>query len=485
MISFNLIPLNLRTPGQYLEFDNSQASRGLPIVQHKMLIIGMRLAVGVVAANVPTPILSTAAAEEAFGRGSQAAAMVAAVKAVNRRLDLTVIALDDLEAGVAATGTITVANAPTASGVLALYVAGTRIQVGVAAGATTASIATAIGAAINAVTQLPVTAAVVGSAVTLTARHKGVIGNSIDVRHSYNVGESLPTGLGLTIAAMGGGAGNPDITAAIAAMADEQYHTIALGFTDATNLAAMEAELARRWGPMAQKEGHAFVGATGTHAALVTLGDSRNSPHLTIMGAGKSPSPPWLWAATTAAVDATETDPARPRQTLALPGLLPAAIADRFDEAERNLLLFDGISTHTLDAGGMVRVERLITTYQEDATGNPDESYLNIETVRTLAYIRLAIRTRIAQRFPRHKLANDGTAFAPGQAVATPSLIRGELIHLFRELEAEGLVENFDQFKADLVVERNAADRDRVDALIPPDLVNQLRTFAGLIQFIK
>ena len=92
-------------------------------------------------------------------------------------------------------------------------------------------------------------------------------------------------------------------------------------------------------------------------------------------------------AAVTAALDAAEPDPARPRQTLALPGVLPPAPAERFTREERNLLLFDGISTLYADAGDVVRIERLITSYQESPTGEADISYLDIETVRTLAYL--------------------------------------------------------------------------------------------------
>lgn len=485
MISFNAIPLTLRTPGQYIEFDNSQALRGLPALAHKVLVIGMRLAAGTVAANVPTRVLSASQAEQAFGRGSQLANMLTAFKFANRTLDVTAIAVDELAGGTAATGTITVTAGPSTAGVFALYIGGVRLQVGVAAGATATAVATAIVAAVNAATQLPVTAANAAGVVTLTARHKGVEGNSIDVRLNYYAGETLPAGLAMNIVAMVGGAGNPDIASAIAAMTDVQYSTLAVGFTDATTLSAISTELAERWGPLQQNEGHAFVAASGSHASLITLGDAQNSPHLTILGAGRSPTAPWIWAAVAAAVDASEVDPARPRQTLLLPGVQPPADADRFTREERNLLLYDGISTTVVDSADLVRVERLITTYQEDTTGNPDESYLNIETVRTLAYIRYAVRTRIAARFPRHKLADDGTAYGPGQAVATPSAIRMELLHLFRELEEAGLVENFDQFKADLLVERNASDRDRVDALIPPDLINQLRVFAGLVQFIK
>lgn len=62
-------------------------------------------------------------------------------------------------------------------------------------------------------------------------------------------------------------------------------------------------------------------------------------------------------------------------------------------------------------------------------------------------------------------------------------MIRAELIALFLDLEQAGLVENFAQFKQDLIVERDATDRSRVNALIPPDIVNQFRVLGAQVQF--
>jgi phage tail sheath gpL-like len=81
-------------------------------------------------------------------------------------------------------------------------------------------------------------------------------------------------------------------------------------------------------------------------------------------------------------------------------------------------------------------------------------------------------------------LADDGTNFSPGQAVAMPSTIRTEIYALFAQWENEGLVEGWEQFKKDLLVERNANDVNRVDVLLSPDLMNQFRVFAGQIQFL-
>jgi phage tail sheath gpL-like len=231
------------------------------------------------------------------------------------------------------------------------------------------------------------------------------------------------------------------------------------------------------------KEGHAFTAASGTHAQLSALGDSRNSPHLTIMAAGRSPTPPYVWAAVAAAVDAYEPDPARPRQTLPLPGVLPPAIVDRYTQAERNLHLFDGISTTVADSDGLVRIERLITTYKTSALGVQDISYLDVETMRTIAYLRASVRARIALKFPRHKLANDGTRFGPGQAIVTPNTIRAELVALHAQWEEAGLAEDIETFKRELRVERSSTDPNRVDAIIPPNVINQLRVFAAVVQF--
>jgi phage tail sheath gpL-like len=123
-ISFNSIPISIRTPGQYIEFDNSRALQGLPVVRHKILVIGQRLTTGAVAAGVPTRILSAAQAEAAFGRGAMLTATLAALKAANSYTECWAVALDDNGAGAAATGTVTLSGSPTEAGTLNVYIGG-------------------------------------------------------------------------------------------------------------------------------------------------------------------------------------------------------------------------------------------------------------------------------------------------------------------------------------------------------------------------
>ncbi|SDH88648.1 phage tail sheath subtilisin-like domain-containing protein [Roseospirillum parvum] len=487
-ISFNTIPVDLRVPGAYVEIDNSRALRGLVGMPRKVLLIGPRLDSGTVPAGTPVQVLTERAAQGYFGRGSILHLMFRAFKAGNDYTEVWGIGLDDDDAAQAASGSIAVSGPATAGGTIALMIDGARVRVGVAAGDAPAAIATAIAAAINAQTDLPLSAAVNGvddAQVDLTARNAGETGNHIDVRHSYHTGEALPAGVGLAVTALSGGTANPDVADAVAAMGDEWWTDVVIPWTDAANLAALEAEAARRFEGMDMRDMFIWAGASGTHADLTTLGNSRNSPHLSILGAGASPSGPWAWAAALAAVASyhLQIDPARPLQTLVLDGLLPPAVEERFDLTERNLLLHDGVATHKVDAGGRVLVERAVTTYEVDAGGIEDASYLDVTTLATVAYLRYSLRARITQKFPRHKLASNGTAYGAGQAIVTPDVIRAELVALFKDWEDAGLVEGFDQFKRDLIVERNANDPNRVDAVIPPDVVNQLRIFAGKIEF--
>lgn len=484
-ISFNTIPIDIRVPGQYIEFDNSRAQQGLPAMPHKILVIGQRLAAGTVAAGIPTRVLSAAQAESNFGRGSMLHAMLRALRAANSYTECWAVALDDNVAGVQAAGSIKATATATASGTLNFYIGGQRVQVAITSTQTLAQIATAIAAAVNAQTDLPVSAVVDGvdtTKVNLTCRWKGVTGNDIDLRLNYYQGEALPAGLALTLVAMAGGTANPDVSGAITAIGPEQYNTIIMPYTDTANLTALETELSNRWGPLVMKEGQAFAAAAGSFSAIDTLGSGQNSQFVSIMGAQGSPTPTWVIAAVTGAVDAYEPDPARPRQTLALTGVLAPATQDRYTQDERNIHLHDGISTFVV-VGGTCLIERLITTYQTNAGGVDDTSYLDIETMRTLAYLRYSVRSRIALKFPRHKLADDGTRFGAGQAIVTPKIIRAELVALFELWMDAGLAEDIDQFKRDLLVQRDTTDPNRVDAVIPPNVINQFRVFAAQVQF--
>jgi phage tail sheath gpL-like len=487
-ISFNQIPVNLLTPGQYVEFDNSRAIGGLVNMPQRVMLIAPMLASGGATPDVPFQVSREADGIAALGRGSIGAAMVSAVFRVTDTLETWVLPIAD-GAGAAASGLIALQGQAEEAGVLSVYIAGQPVQVAVPVMAQAAAIAEALAESINADINLPVTAVIeLDTGVRITCRHAASLGNEIDIRlNYYRLSEKTPKGLAVTITPMGSGAGAPNLAAALANIGSGQYNTIICAFNDPANLALLEAELDTRWGPLYQNDGHCHVGLRGSIGSINAVLAARNNPHITVWSTEPNgePNPFWEKAALAGATAAyyLAIDPARPLQTLPLPGLLPAPEDKRFTRAERNNLLSYGAATTIVDAGGRVLIERAVTSYTVNSAGIVDPSYRDIETMYTLSYLRYSVRARISQKFPRFKLAGDEYTVLPGQAIVTPKTIRAEMIALFRDWEDAGLVEDISQFKADLVVARNSTDVNRVDVLLPPNIINQFRVFAAQIQF--
>jgi phage tail sheath gpL-like len=488
-VPFSNIPANVRVPLFYAEVDNSQAGYFSQTV--RTLLIGQKLAAGTGVANVPQLVSRTDQAKDLFGVGSMLARMHEIYRLGDSFGELWCIALDDPGAGVAATGSFAITGTATKAGTVSAYIGEDRVQVAVAASDAAATVATALAAAINADVDLPVTAAAATGTVTLTAKHKGALGNDILLQTNYlgaQGGEVTPAGLTIAVTAMSGGTAAPSLTAAIAAMGDDEYDFIIQPYADTTNLDLFRTTMndtTGRWSWNRQIYGHMYTALRGTFSALQTAGAVRNDQHATIAGVSTlMPNPVWEYAAAYGARNAVfiAADPARPTQTGELTGILPAPASNRFIQTERQTLLSSGIATSYV-SGGVVRIERAITTYQKNAWNQPDPSYLDSETMHQLAAIIRRLRSVTTTKYPRHKLADDGTSFGAGAAIVTPSVIRGELASEYAAMEDEGLVENAKAFADNLIVERNADDPNRLDVLFPPDLVNQLRVFAVLAQF--
>ncbi len=488
-VAFKNIPANIRVPLFYAEVDNSMANSGQ--INQRALIVGQITAAGTATPNIPVISQGPSDAKVAGGPGSMLALMTAAYRLNDTFGEVWYLPLADDPAATAATGSVAITAAPTANGTLYLYIAGMRVAQPVLTTQTAAQIATALAATINATPDLPVSATAAGSTVTLTALNKGLAGNDIDLRLNYQGvrgGEALPAGLGITITAMANGATNPNLTTALSNLGSVPFDFIVCPYTDTTSLDAFKQllnDVSGRWSWDLQIYGHFFAAYRATVGGATTLGVTRNDQHGTILPFNDSPTPNWIWAAaiTGAAAVSVRADPATPLQTIAVQGVLAPPLQSRYQLTDRNTLLYDGMSTFTVGDDGTVYIENLITTYQKNAFGNPDNSYLEVETMFTLAYVLRALKTVVTSKYARVKLAADGTRFGPGANVVTPKMIRADLIAEYRTLEEQGLVQNSDAFAQALIVQKNTQNPNRVDVLWPGTLINQLRIFALLAQF--
>lgn len=488
-VSFPSFPETVRLPFAYAEFDPTGASDDPSVMPYTCLMVGQMLPTGSAEPYTQQRPMSAEQGIALFGQGSMAAAMVEAYLNANPVTRMIVIAAPDADVGVAAEGGINITGTVANSAPVCLYVGGVLVRAVATFGMAAADVAENLASAVNATPDLPVRATYSLGQVTLTARHKGECGNDIDLRLSYH-DEPLPGGLQIVVTPMSGGAGNPDAAEIIAAMGNDQFHVIAWPWTDAASLAALRDELDDRWGPLRQIDGQAVAVKRGSFGQVTTLASLRNDKHLTVLPSENSPTSPWVDAAASAGVIAYygNSDPARGFNTLLVPGVLAPAKADRWvDFPEKNQGLYEGVSTRYVAPDGTVRFQKLITTHRLNPLGAEDKAFLSLNSPLTLSYLRHDWNNYLKLKYPRHKLAGDtdGNRYDPSQPIMTPKLGRAEAISRFMDAWLPmGLVEGSDQFKRDLLCERNSRNENRLDWLLRPNLMNQFEVAGTLFRHI-
>ncbi|GBQ38944.1 phage tail sheath subtilisin-like domain-containing protein [Komagataeibacter europaeus] len=484
-------PTNNRVPGFYFALDNSRANTAS--YGRRVLIIA-QTTTGAALAGTARLSAGISDAQGLYGIGSQAAIMVAQYFALDPLGEVWVLPLADDAAAAAAKGSFAIAGPASASGTLCLYVGDQLIPTLVTAGDTAATIAENVITAAAAVTGLPVSLAVddtVAGQINVTALNKGLCGNDIglgvDLLGTAG-GQSLPTGVSVTLGQMTGGTQNPTTLAtALATLGDRVYDLFIHPYTDTASLTAFKTLFNNtdgRWAPMNQLYGHGITAYRGTYGEATTFGLTQNDPHTTVMPVSDSPSSPMVWAAQVGALVAASirTNPAIPVTGVALT-VMPPTDAGRFTLAQRNSLLHDGISTFTVDDSGTVNIERLVTTYQENAEGVPDNSYLDIETLMTAMICLQDMRIYLASMFGGFILVADGTKIPAGAKATTAQLIGKACAARYRWQCTQLWAQNAATFATNLQAQNQGGGQ--VFLLMPYDFANQLWVIAGNCQFVK
>lgn len=465
-VSFDNIPNSLRVPGQYIEFNTRNAVQGLPQNPQKMLLLAPMLTTGTKTANEPVQIFSDVQAGEWFGRGSWAQLMVRQAFLNNPYLDLTVLGLPDHEAGVAASARVELLGTVASTSSVELNIAGTPVNVAAVAGQTPTQVAEKLVNTINA-SDLPVSATNAQGVLTLTAKNKGEIGNEISIRF-----DAANSGLTPNVSEMAGGAKNVDIGKALSNIAGKHYHIIVSPFNDDANLRVLSEHVEQVSNAIEQRGCVAVIGHRHSMTSGAALTAKLNNGRMVCAWYAGAVESTAMIATAFAAVMAAEEDPARPLNTLMLKGL--SITADKhfplFNECQT--ALYNGLTPLTV-VNNRVQIMRAVTTYTKNSQNVDDPSLLDVTTIRTLDYVRRAVKERIALRFPRDKLYKR----------MLPK-VRSEILDVLLKLEQAEIIEGVAENKAKLIVTRSLFDANRVNAVIPADVVNGLHVFAGRIDLI-
>jgi phage tail sheath gpL-like len=451
--------------------------------KYTSLIIGQKTSAGSAETEKPIQIFTAAEAEANFGADSMLYAAVKGYYAINKSVELRVIALDDLVTGVSSTGTVTIVGTATKSGTFNLYINGKFYRTAVSVGDTAAIVATKIDAEINDDLNCLVNSSIADAVITLTATHKGSFGNTIKVMMNYNSDETTPVGLSTTIVAMNSGAGDPDLTDYVIPHLElTAYNLIVMPYIDNANLILVKDALTDNFKATERLDSFLLVGHEDTVTNLSAKVDAINSPFVTILDTKSAFITGLEFAARTIAYisDIAQSNQGGGYLGTEVFGVL--ALAQR-PRTERNVLAGYGISTVTT-LGTKIYNETTVTTYIRDNNGILNDDFSDLRVMLTLSYVRYAFIVRMSP-YQGWKVANDAdiAAIGAGAKVMTPSYYKELLSFIYQTLVSNAVCIDISLFEASLLTERDTINSNRINSQMSVTIIGELRQQAMQINF--
>lgn len=404
-----------------------------------------------------------------FGRDSMLAEMVRTFKRYAPQVSLDAIALTDHASGVARIVTITITGTSSAAGTIILRVGSSRrvFTVSIPSGSAAATVCGLLADALNADPELPFTASVVTTTLTLTAVNDGTVANGLAVELSGAV-------VGLTIGSVTQaipGSQDPTLSNVFDVIGSTRYQGIAWPYSAATE--ELTELLDARWNANGiVNDGVGFSAVSDTLGNIVTLliNAEKNSLSLVMIcdeqqaEAGylgpATGEPPYVLAAAAVAIRAARlTDGASISRFVASSGaldqrggthtaslpyhntLLPELSVPRngrgwTDLEIAQLVALGGTVFGQNVAGSGLIFGSVVTTYLTNGAGVPDVTWHFLNQVDTFSAVREYFQSNLRATFAQSRLTL-GEAIV-GYDMANEEVIRGVMKRLYSNLSRRG-----------------------------------------------
>lgn len=482
------VPNNIVVPFVGIEFDSTRAISGPSILPFKALIFG-QITTGSMTVHIPYFVRNADEVGVLAGFGSQLHLLSIDFFAANTQTAVYIMGVNDDGSAVDATTTYTLTGTATKVGEQVVYIDSTRIAVGVNIGDTAAVINAALTTKItDFLNILPVTVIddTLGE-LTFTANNAGVSAGEFDIREEYLTTDVPVAGISTTIVVTPG-VTNPDTTAAVTAMLDEWYNVIVFPWYDSTNLDVIEAKLLINFGPTKQIDGLAYFGHADTvaNSIIFSTAAARNSQSMVMVDTYKYPKNPQRIAASVAAKAASsvENDPGRPLHRITINSILPPVAIEKRTLDDLNTLTINGVCTLNPNAFGGPQTFGMVTMYLRNSSNVLDNAYRQQNTLYILMFLRFDFVSQIVSKYGRARLANSADKIKAGLQILTEDNGRLEAIAIARNWEFLGLIEDLDQFIAEIQCKRSTTNENRLEWILPPNLMNQFIVGSGDMQFL-
>ena len=212
----------------------------------KVLFIGQQLSTATATANELVQVGVSGEQINLFGKDSMTSVAIGEFRKINPKTDVWAVPLDDDAAGVKATADLIFTGTATKAGNITISIQSNTLHsytVPIAVGDTATDIAGNLSVKIdNDISPKIFSSSESTGTVTLTCTHKGTIGNDISIYL-----EEAPSELGITLAvtAFNGGATDPAVDAALAAIGENRFQYIVYPYQ--YDLTKLKTFLDSRW----------------------------------------------------------------------------------------------------------------------------------------------------------------------------------------------------------------------------------------------
>jgi phage tail sheath gpL-like len=317
---------------------------------------------------------------------------------------------------------------------------------------------------------------------TIKCRHLGEIGNQ--VRIATDEDTPVPTGWTATIVQSVAGATDPALVVANLG-ASTKWNKLAFAL-DAW-YETFSAEMTARWGWSRMLRGHAFSGKLdATYDAAIT--DLTTTPRtcqavtrLKLNAACRAPAFEAAAVLAAVAMQSDEVDPGLKIGGLTLPGCQAERIGSEYSESQRNAITYFGGTTY-FNAGGLMAIDRCVTTRYQDIYGNRDLRAYSAPKMWLVDYLLTDLRAFVYTYWARVRLLARATGKVPASCT-TPESIHDCLVSWYKGHARVGLVQGVELFDKNLTVTVPADDEERVDESLPADVARNLELFAALMTY--
>lgn len=402
--------------------DNVQFASGAQNVPRKVLVIGTYDAAKTgITDDTPQLLTSPEDAGARYGFGSMLHRLVLGAYAGSNGVETWAIPQAEAGGAVAAAGEVLFGGPSTAAGTVYLYIGGDVVSASFPAASTPAAVCSALVAAVNALPNLPVIAAINATPeqMDLTSKSKGPFGNDITIEFNLGFNEELPAGITALVTDMTGGAGVPAIADALdgTGTGDDQnaefFTDVTHGYgTDSTTLDALSTyngegnQFLGNYDKLVSRPFRCLIGSVldqaGGLATLVALGDARplDRTNGIICVPGSATHPAEIGAIAIGVMARVNSDRAAQSyigQVLA--GVRPGAVGvDRWtsDYDNRDLAVKSGISP-TVVRNSAVEMQNVLTFYHPDNVPVDSNGYRSMRNISILQNVLFNVRLNFSQ----------------------------------------------------------------------------------------